>query len=82
MGHLDGGILSTPGLIFQGTRTGYIKVYDAHTGEKLKEIFTGTGIMAAPVSYSLDGEQYISVMAGYGGAPTCCYPEDAAFHQI
>jgi quinohemoprotein ethanol dehydrogenase len=77
----DGGILSTPGLLFQGTRTGYLKVYDAHTGEKLKEIFTGTGIMAAPVSYSLDGEQYISVMAGYGGAPMCCYPQDAVFHK-
>ncbi|HET6541291.1 MAG TPA: PQQ-dependent dehydrogenase, methanol/ethanol family [Chryseolinea sp.] len=77
----DGGILSTAGLIFQGTRTGYLKVYDAYTGEKLKEIFTGTGIMAAPVSYSLDGEQYISVMAGYGGVPMCCYPDDAAFHQ-
>ena len=77
----DGGILSTAGLVFQGTRTGFLKVYDAYTGEKLKEIFTGTGIMAAPVSYSLDGEQYISVMAGYGGAPMCCYPADAVFHQ-
>jgi quinohemoprotein ethanol dehydrogenase len=55
--------------------------FDAYTGEKLKEIFTGTGIMAAPVSYSIEGEQYISVMAGYGGAPMCCYPDDAAFHQ-
>jgi hypothetical protein len=39
----DGGTLSTPELVFQGTRTGYLKVYDARTGKKLKEIFTGTG---------------------------------------
>jgi quinohemoprotein ethanol dehydrogenase len=76
----DGGILSAGGLVFQGTRTGYLKVYDAQTGKKLKEIFTGTGIMAAPTTYSIDGEQYVAVMAGYGGAPTCCYPGDAAFY--
>ena len=77
----DGGTLSTPELVFQGTRTGYLKVYDARTGKKLKEIFAGTGIMAAPCTYSIDGVQYVAVMAGYGGAPTCCYPADAVFHQ-
>ncbi|CAN5739450.1 PQQ-dependent methanol/ethanol family dehydrogenase [soil metagenome] len=77
----DGGTLSTADLVFQGTRTGYLKVYNAKTGEILKEIFTGTGIMAAPTTYSVDGEQYVAVMAGYGGAPTCCYPGDAAFFK-
>ncbi len=77
----DGGALSTPELVFQGTRTGYLKVYNARTGKKLKEIFTGTGIMAAPCTYSIDGVQYIAVMAGYGGAMTCCYPADAIFHE-
>jgi quinohemoprotein ethanol dehydrogenase len=76
----DGGTLSTQELVFQGTRTGYLKVYEAQTGKMLKEIFTGTGIMAAPTTYSIDGEQYVAVMAGYGGAPTCCYPADAAFY--
>jgi quinohemoprotein ethanol dehydrogenase len=75
----DGGILSTPDLVFQGTRTGYLKVYDARTGKKLKEIFTGTGIMAAPVAYSIDDVAYVAVMAGYGGAPTCCYASDAVY---
>jgi len=41
----DGGTLSTPELVFQGTRTGWLKVYDAQTGKKLEEIFTGTGII-------------------------------------
>ncbi len=77
----DGGTMSTPNLVFQGTRTGYFNVHDASTGEKLKSIFTGTGIMAAPTTYSIDGEQYVAVMAGYGGAETSGYLPDAAFFQ-
>lgn len=77
----DGGIMSTPDLVFQGTRTGYFNVHDARTGEKLKSIFTGNGIMAAPTTYSIDGEQYVSVMAAYGGAETSGYLPDAAIYQ-
>ncbi len=77
----DGGTMSTPELVFQGTRTGYFNVHDAKTGEKLKSIFTGTGIMAAPTTYSIDGEQYVAVMAAYGGAETSGYLPDAAFFQ-
>jgi len=77
----DGGIMSTPELVFQGTRTGYFNVHDAKTGEKLKSIFTGNGIMAAPATYSIDGEQYVAVMAGYGGAETIGYLPDAAIYQ-
>jgi quinohemoprotein ethanol dehydrogenase len=77
----DGGTMATPDLVFQGTRTGYFNVHDARTGEKLKSIFTGTGIMAAPTTYSIDGEQYVVVMAGYGGAETSGYLPDAAFFQ-
>ncbi|MEY4929635.1 MAG: hypothetical protein RI909_359 [Bacteroidota bacterium] len=77
----DGGIMSTPELVFQGTRTGYFNVHDARTGEKLKSIFTGTGIMAAPTTYSIDGEQYVAVMAGYGGAETSAYLPDGVVFQ-
>jgi len=64
----NGGILSTAGnLVFQGTSTGYLKVFHASTGKLLKEIFTGTCIMAAPMSYTIDDDQYIAVMAGMGG---------------
>ena len=77
----DGGTMSTPELVFQGTRTGYFNVFDARTGEKLKSIFTGTGIMAAPTTYLVDGEQYVAVMAAYGGAETAAYLPDAAFFQ-
>lgn len=63
------GVLSTDGkLVFNGTMSGNIVVFHAETGKKLKEIFVGTAVMAAPMSYAIDGEQYIAVMAGYGGA--------------
>jgi quinohemoprotein ethanol dehydrogenase len=77
----DGGTMSTPELVFQGTRTGFFNVHDARTGKKLKSIFTGTGIMAAPTTYSIDGEQYVAVMAAYGGAETAAYLPDAAFFE-
>lgn len=77
----DGGIMSTPELVFQGTRTGYLNVHDAKTGAKLKSIFTGVGIMAAPTTYTIDGEQYVSVMAGYGGAETSAYLPDGVVFQ-
>jgi quinohemoprotein ethanol dehydrogenase len=68
-GTQNGGVLSTDGdLIFQGTSTGYLLVVQATTGKLLKKIYTGTGIQAAPMSYQIDGEQYVAVMAGYGGA--------------
>ena len=77
----DGGTMSTPELVFQGTRTGYLNVHNAKTGEKLKSIFTGNGIMAAPTTYSIDGEQYVAVMAAYGGAETSGYLPDAVIYQ-
>jgi quinohemoprotein ethanol dehydrogenase len=68
-GTQNGGILSTDGdLIFQGSSTGYLLVVHAKTGKLLKKIYTGTGIQAAPMSYQINGEQYVAVMAGYGGA--------------
>ena len=66
---INGGTLTTAGrLVFQGTEDGYFNAYDAVTGARLLHLYTGTGIMAPPVSYAIDGEQYIAVMAGFGGA--------------
>lgn len=65
----NGGLLSTSGgLIFQGRADGQFAAYSAETGELLWESPTYIGIIAAPVSYSIDGEQYITVVAGWGGA--------------
>ena len=42
--------------------------YRADTGEQLWDFATQTGVVAPPISYEIDGEQYISVNAGWGGA--------------
>ncbi|MFV2090912.1 MAG: PQQ-dependent dehydrogenase, methanol/ethanol family, partial [Pseudomonadales bacterium] len=65
----NGGVLTTAGnLIFQGTGDGRFVAYRADSGEKLWEARTQTGVVAAPVSYAIDGQQYVAVMAGWGGA--------------
>lgn len=65
----NGGLLSTGGnLIFQGRADGQFSAYRADTGELVWESPVHVGIIAAPVSYSVDGEQYITVVAGWGGA--------------
>ena len=64
-----GGTLTTAGnLVFQGTDTGRLVAYSADRGEKLWETDVGIGIMAAPSTYAIDGTQYVSVLAGMGGA--------------
>jgi len=77
-----GGVLTTAGnLVVQGTYGGKLIVYRADTGEKVKEIETGTAIVAAPVSYELDGEQYIAVLAGFGGALAPLYPTEGVMYK-
>jgi len=63
-----GGVLSTAGgLVLVGSGSGQLYVYDAKTGEQLKALNIGTSIMAAPMTYFVDGTQYVSVMAAWGG---------------
>ncbi len=65
----DGGVMSTAGnLVFQGRGSGELWVYAADTGKVLKKIPTGSHIMAAPMTYAVNGEQYVAVQVGYGGA--------------
>jgi quinohemoprotein ethanol dehydrogenase len=65
----SGGVLSTlTGVVFQGSADGQFRAYDAKNGRELASIPTGTGIVAAPISYELDGVQYVAVLAGFGGA--------------
>jgi quinohemoprotein ethanol dehydrogenase len=64
----NGGTLSTAGnLVFHGTSDGRFVAYRASDGELLWEMPSGTSIIAAPVSYLVDGQQFISVLAGWGG---------------
>jgi quinohemoprotein ethanol dehydrogenase len=67
-GPWNGGTLSTAGnLVFEGTASGQFEAYRADTGEKLWSIQAQTGVMAGPVSYEVDGQQYVAVVAGWGG---------------
>jgi quinohemoprotein ethanol dehydrogenase len=65
----SGGVLTTAGnLVFQGRSDGIFLAYRATDGKKLWEFDAGTGIMAAPITYTLDGVQYITLMVGWGGS--------------
>jgi quinohemoprotein ethanol dehydrogenase len=65
----DGGIMSSAGnLVFQGRGSGELWIYAADSGKVLKVIQTGSHIMAAPMTYAINGVQYIAVQVGYGGA--------------
>ncbi len=76
-----GGVLATAGgLVFQGNGTGHFCAYDADTGKKLKDIEVGTTIMAAPMTYSVEGVQYVAVMAAWGGGGwSMAHPASAAY---
>ena len=64
----NGGTLVTAGgLVFQGTGSGFLNAYDASSGSQLWSFNARHGIIAAPISYAVDGTQYIAVLAGYGG---------------
>ena len=64
----NGGTLSTAGgLVFTGLQTGELAAYDIDDGTLLWEYQTGSGIIAPPVTYELDGEQYVAIQSGIGG---------------
>jgi len=66
---LWGGALATKGgLVFYGIPEGEFRAVDAKTGQQLWSFQTGTGIVAPPVTWEQDGQQYVAVVAGWGGA--------------
>ena len=65
----NGGPLNTAGgLVFQGNASGFLEAYNAKNGKLVWSKNVYTGIMAPPVTYMIDEEQYISILAGDGGA--------------
>jgi len=65
----NGGVLSTAGnLVFEGTAIGNFEAYRADTGEKIWSVAAQTGVMAGPIAYEVNGEEYVAVLAGWGGA--------------
>ena len=68
-GPWNGGLLATGGgLVFQGTAGSEFNAYNAANGEKVWGFDAQTGVVAPPITYTVNGEQYVAVLAGWGGA--------------
>lgn len=66
---LWGGVMTTAGgLVFTGTPEGRFIAFDDETGEELWSFQTGSGIVGQPITWETDGEQYVSIISGWGGA--------------
>ena len=63
-----GTLATAGGLVFQGSADGHFRAYDATSGKVRADIDTGTSMVAAPMSYSIRGVQYVAIMAAWGGA--------------
>jgi quinohemoprotein ethanol dehydrogenase len=67
-GPWNGGLLSTAGnIVFQGTAAGELIAYRASDGTKLWSFPAQTGVIAAPMTYTVNGRQYVSILVGWGG---------------
>ncbi|SER17548.1 quinohemoprotein ethanol dehydrogenase [Solimonas aquatica] len=67
-GATPGGVMATHGgLVFQGQSDGQLIAHDAQSGETLWRFDMGVGTQAPPITYSVNGKQYVSVLAGWSG---------------
>ncbi len=65
--HLSGGVMATGGdLVFQGQPSGDFSAYDAASGKRLWNFHAKAGVVAPPITYSVGGKQYVTVVAGIG----------------
>jgi quinohemoprotein ethanol dehydrogenase len=68
-GPWNGGVVTTAGnIVAQGDAAGNFNIYRADSGQKLWSMFAQSGIIAAPSTFEVDGEQYIAVLSGWGGS--------------
>ncbi|MBN1241055.1 MAG: PQQ-dependent dehydrogenase, methanol/ethanol family [Gammaproteobacteria bacterium] len=66
--HGNGGVLATAGnLVIEGTTKQTLSIFRATDGELLWEMPVQTSPVAGPITYLVDGEQYVAVNAGFGG---------------
>jgi quinohemoprotein ethanol dehydrogenase len=66
---VNGGIVSTAGnLLFEGTAQGNLEAYRADQGQKLWSADAQSGVVAAPITYTVGKDQYVAVIVGWGGA--------------
>ncbi len=74
-----GSVATSSGLVFTGDMRGYFMAFDARTGTLLWQFQTGSGIIGSPITYELDGTQYLAVPSGgIGGDITFYYTEPKA----
>lgn len=65
----NGGVLATAGgLVFQGDSQGMLTAYDKDTGDRLWQFDTQVSMLAPPITYEIDGTQYVAILTGSGGA--------------
>jgi len=68
-GPSNGGTLATAGnLVFQGTAAGTLLAYAADSGKELWSYPVQSGVVAAPITFTARGEQYVALMVGWGGS--------------
>ena len=74
-----GAVATSSGLVFTGDMRGYFMAFDARTGTLLWQFQTGSGLIGSPITYELDGTQYLAVPSGgIGGDMTFYYTEPKA----
>lgn len=67
-GAVNGGTMATGGnLVFQGRADGSFVAYAADSGKVLWTFDAQNGVVAPPITYSVGGRQYVTVIAGHGG---------------
>ena len=71
--YFAGMLVTKGGVLFTGDQRGRFLAFDAKTGKELWKFQTGSGINASPITYELDGKQYIAILSGMGGDPTFYY---------
>jgi quinohemoprotein ethanol dehydrogenase len=80
-GRWNAGTMTTAGnLLFQGRATGEFVAYDSRDGDELWNFDVGLGISAPPITYSVDGRQYVAVLVGFGGGMAGIPSQDEVDH--
>ena len=69
----SGMLVTKGGVLFTGDQRGRFLAYDAKTGKELWKFQTGSGINASPITYELNGKQYVAILSGMGGDPSFYY---------
>jgi quinohemoprotein ethanol dehydrogenase len=70
----NGGTLATGGnLVFEGLADGYLHAYSAKEGKDLWSFFAGVAVTGVPITYSVDGRQYVTITAGPLGGSSAAF---------